>query len=202
MSSWLDTIPNLGVPGVPGVLPQKSASSDGTPEKCVGVPRVPQHQPRTPGTPHGNTGVPANKLKTLEEHPEHREHRKISEGEARATLGEWHRHLTALDFDTAPNGFTFKRWRQLCFDSWWLYEGYASQLVREGWSAHDVFGVLPWREGGGVLLDRLQGARNLKLDGSGRAFWSLSGATFQTSRGIGDELMSSGLRLVWDMPHR
>jgi hypothetical protein len=28
-----------------------------------------------------------------------------------------------------------------------------------------VFGVLPWHGSGGVLLGRLQGARNLKLDG-------------------------------------
>lgn len=116
-------------------------------------------------------------------------------------LREWHRSLSALDFDTAPAGLDLKRWRQLCEDSWWLYEGFASQLVREGWSECDCFGVLPWRPGGGALLDRLQGARNLKLDGEGRAFWSWSNSSvvMQTSRGVGDRLVSSGLVLVWGL---
>lgn len=41
MRDWLDAIPNLGVPGVPGVQPQKSAALTGTPEKMAGVPGVP-----------------------------------------------------------------------------------------------------------------------------------------------------------------
>jgi hypothetical protein len=117
----------------------------------------------------------------------------------RATLRDWHRHLSALDFDTAPEGSTLNRWRQLVEDAEYIYTGFGSQLVREGWSVLDVFGVLPWREGGGVLLDRLQGARNLKLDGEGRAFWTRFGVTFSTSRGMGDALASSGLRLVWEL---
>jgi len=116
-----------------------------------------------------------------------------------AILREWHRHLSALDFDTPPVGFTPQRWRQLCEDAWWLYENFASQLVREGWSALDVFGVLPWREGGGVLLDRLQGARNLRLDDGGRAFWTVHSVTLVTSRGMGEHLASSGLVLAWEL---
>lgn len=94
----------------------------------------------------------------------------VSDASARATLWKWHRRLLALDFDTAPEGFELQRWRQLCDDPWWLNENFASQLVRKGWSAHDIFGVLPWRPDDGVLLDRPQGARDLQLNGRGPAF--------------------------------
>jgi hypothetical protein len=118
---------------------------------------------------------------------------------ARELLRDWHRDLVGLDPLTAPNGFTRSRWHQLVDDSRWLYASFASQLVREGWSALDVFGVLPWRTGGGVLLDRLQGARNLKLDGEGRGYWSHHGVTSQTCRGMGATLVSSGLVLIWEL---
>lgn len=125
--------------------------------------------------------------------------RAISETQARTTLRHWHGRLRALDPLAPPEGFTMGRWQDLCDDSWWLYETWASQLVREGWSAQDVFGVVPLLPTGGVLLDRLRGARNVKLDGEGRAFWSLSGVTMQTCRGAADSLMSSGLVLVWEL---
>lgn len=41
MLDWLDAIPNLGVPGVPGVEPQKTVGFAGTPWKSAGVPGVP-----------------------------------------------------------------------------------------------------------------------------------------------------------------
>ena len=123
----------------------------------------------------------------------------ISQDKAADTLCDWDRYLLSLNFDTAPDEFTLNRWRQLVDDAEWIYEHFASQLVREGWSALDIFGVLPWREDGGVLLDRLQGARNLKLDGEGRAFWSRFGVTFSTCRGVGEHLVRSGLRLVWEL---
>lgn len=118
---------------------------------------------------------------------------------ASARLREWHAHIRQLDPLQPRRGLSMGRWQMLCDDAVWLYESFASQLVRERWSAHDVFGVLPWREGGGVLLDRLQGARNLKLDGQGRAFWKSMGVTIQTCRGAADSLMSSDLVLVWEL---
>lgn len=126
---------------------------------------------------------------------------RISENDARAILREWHGHLSGLDFNTAPDGLTLKRWRQLVDDAGYIYEGFGSQLVREGWDALDIFGVGLWRPDGVVLLDRLQGARNLLLDGEGRAFWSSFSVTFQTCRGIGKGLIGSGLRLVWEIPN-
>lgn len=58
---------------------------------------------------------------------------------------------------------------------------------------------LSWRPGGGVLLDRLQRARNLKLDREGRASWTQYSAKFQTCRGIGGHLISAGLKLIWEL---
>lgn len=115
-------------------------------------------------------------------------------------LKVWHSHLSALDFNRAPEPFELNRWRQIVEDAHWLYETWAAQLVRDGWSAHDIFGVLPWLPGGGVLLDRLQGARNLKLEG-GKAYWSWpwSSVVMQTCRGAGDGLVSSGLVLAWEI---
>jgi hypothetical protein len=113
---------------------------------------------------------------------------------------EWRAGLATLAYSAPPSGMTTMRWGQLLDDAEFIFNGFGEQLVREGWSAYDVFGVLPWRERGGVLLDRLQGARNLKLDGEGRAFWSHHGATMQTCRGAAESLIASGLMLVWELP--
>ena len=123
---------------------------------------------------------------------------RISEKQARATLRHWHSHLAPLDLHSPPDGFQPNRWAQLVEDSWWLYEAFGSQLAREGWDDLSAWGVLPWRDGGGVLLDRLQGARNLKLSGDGWAYWTSYGVTFSTCRGLGETLISSGLRLIWE----
>ena len=125
----------------------------------------------------------------------------VSSLDPASVLREWCAQLARLDPCQPPNGFTMARWHALCDDAWWISENFGLQLAREGWSALDIFGVLPWRPNGGVLLDRLQGARNLKLDGEGRAFWSSFGVTFQTSRGIGEGLVSSGLVLIWELDH-
>ena len=112
-------------------------------------------------------------------------------------LRDWHRHLAPLDFDCAPDGFARNRWRELCDDSWWIYENFAAQAVHDGWSAQDLFGVLPFRPGWGGLCDRLQGARNLKMGGE-RAAWSRFGVKDWACRGAGDDLIASGLVLIWE----
>jgi hypothetical protein len=114
------------------------------------------------------------------------------------TLREWHSHLAPLDYDSAPNGFTLQRWRELGEDSWWLYENFASRAVRDGWSAADLFGVLVPRPGWGGLCDRLQGARNLKMVGP-RAIWSRWGVPDSACIGSGDLLVSSGLVPIWGL---
>ncbi|MFZ1742503.1 MAG: hypothetical protein WAT93_06590 [Pontixanthobacter sp.] len=84
------------------------------------------------------------------------------------------------------------------YDESRLYENYASRAVRNGWSAHDLFGVLPWHPGWGGLCDRLQGARNLKMDRD-RALWSRRSIRDQTCRCAGDDLLASSLTLIWEL---
>lgn len=115
-----------------------------------------------------------------------------------AILREWHRHLVALDDSHAPDGHTLNSWQQACDDARWIYENFASQAMRNGWSAHDLFGVLPWHPGWSGLCDRLQGARNLKMGGE-RAAWTRFGVKDWTCRGAGDDLIASGLVLIWEI---
>lgn len=130
------------------------------------------------------------------------DHGKLpTDAEARVILRDWHGRLSALDPDAGPDGFDPRRWRRIVEDARWLYTAWGSQLAREGWSALDVFGVLPWREQGGGFVDRLDGSRDVRLDGRGRACWawSYSDVIFQAYRGGGDPVVSSGLILVWEM---
>lgn len=122
----------------------------------------------------------------------------ISEGLAKARLREWHAHLVQIEDCRAPEGFALGWWQQTCDDARWIYENFASRAVRDGWSAHDLFGVLPWHPGWGGLCDRLAGARNLKMD-QNRAAWSRFGVRDWTCRGAGDGLVSSGLLLIWKL---
>jgi hypothetical protein len=122
----------------------------------------------------------------------------ISDLRAGAILREWHGHLSMLDDCAAPLGFMLNRWQLLCDDACWIYENFASGAVRNGWSANDLFGVLPWHPGWGGLCDRLAGARNLKMD-QDRAAWSQFGVRDWTCRGAGDDLVSSGLVPIWEL---
>ena len=115
-----------------------------------------------------------------------------------ATLREWHSHLAPLDFNSAPDGFTLQRWRELHGDSWWIYENFASRALGDGWSAHDLFGVFVPRLGWGGLCDRLKGARNLKMAGP-KAIWSHWGVPDWICIGAGDSLISSGLVPIWEL---
>lgn len=118
--------------------------------------------------------------------------------DAPASLRSWHRHLSALDDCAAPLGFSLNRWQLLCDDACWIYENFASVAVRNGWSANDLFGVLPWHRGWGGLCDRLDGARNLKMDDC-RAAWSHFGVRDWTCPGAGDDLVPSGLVPIWEI---
>ena len=187
MPNWLDSIPNLRVPGVPGVLPQKTAGAHGTRAKCEGVPGVqPEH-----------LAISVNPQKSAMEHREHREH-LISEMVARKLLDEWHCYLAALDLHRVPEGFSLNRWAKLVEDCWWLYETHCSALVRDGWSALDLFGVFPMQAGWGGLADQVQGARTVAFDDTGRARWTRLGVKFWTVRGACEGLGVCDIRLVWD----
>lgn len=125
--------------------------------------------------------------------------RPISEAQARSTLRQWHRWLSPLDEHAPPTGFDPERWRVLKDDGWWIYECFASQAVHTGWSALDLFGVLPADHKLGGLVARLQGARNLKMGGQ-IAKWSSWGIADWTCATAGESLISSGITLIWELP--
>lgn len=179
MLDWLQPLSEIGVPGVLGVPPQKSATSSGTPLKSVGVPGVPEHRIGTPGTPAKSAGVPAKPLKLNEEHPEHREHLKNSE--VALILNEWHGQLAALDPYRAPDGWAPARWRQLVEDARWFIDKYGDQAARDRWDTSNVFGLWPGKPGWGGLVDRLSGSRSLVLTAD-RAHWRARGEVDRYNR--------------------
>lgn len=117
--------------------------------------------------------------------------RQVAEATAIGLLRTWHGRLNGVDQMTAPSGWEPGRWATLIDASLWLYENYASQAVRGGWTDLDLFGVLH-KPGRGGLADRLEGARNLKLSDD-RAVWSSRGVRETFARGYGDDLKRAGL---------
>lgn len=123
----------------------------------------------------------------------------VPEDVAVRRLKLWHGKLSALDHLTSPPHWSLGRWLDTVDASLWLYETFASQLVREGWTAADLFGVLPAYPGEGGLADRMGTARNLKLL-DGVAHWkALDGVHKQFPRGGGVDLAKGGLRLIWEI---
>ncbi len=163
MASWLDAIPNLGVPGVPGVQPQKTATFS-------------EHLTGTPGTPSGTPALNSNILKLLEEHREHLEHRK-NDG-----LQDWLRSFTRLDPCQPHEGFTMSRWQQLYDDAEWILETHGSHAYQNGWTAADLFGLWPDKPHWGGIADRMCGARSLAMDAD-RASWRSWGQVERFNRG-------------------
>jgi hypothetical protein len=126
------------------------------------------------------------------------QHAIVDDRLATIRLREWHAHLRRLDALKPPEGIPMGRWQGLCDDSWWLYENFASQAVRSGFSALDLFGVLPHEPKIGGLAALLTGARNLKLEGQ-KALWRQWGIKSWTCVGAGDVLVSSGLLPIWEL---
>jgi hypothetical protein len=156
-----------------------------------GCPAVPPPKDRDSGTvapkPGHSAGQQAGQSGILDE--------RI----AAAKLREWHARLSQLDVYEPPEGFDKMRWGTLLHDCWWLYETHASRLVRDGWTAADLFLVLPSQRGWGGLADRLQGARNVLFDDRGLAHWRRRGEKFSVGRGIGESLHDGGYRVVWSL---
>ncbi|WP_209348701.1 hypothetical protein [Pontixanthobacter sp. CEM42] len=108
-------------------------------------------------------------------------------------LKQWHSGLIAVDEFTAPVGVTMAHWLDLIDDAHWMYENFASQAVRQGWKALDLFGVVPDEVGVGGVADRLAGARNLKMH-SDVAVWSNFGVSRYYERG-----RCEGFHLLWEL---
>jgi hypothetical protein len=162
VSDWLDTIPNLGVPGVTGVTALKSKPFPVTPATAPGVTGVPEHLGVTPVTPPVTPGLSAKSLKSPHEHLEHLKHRQ-NDQDASGRLAEWRDGLQTLDPGRALHGLAPSRWRVLVDDADWLFEQFAAAAARDGWSAADLFGVLPDHDGWGGVADRLRGSRSLVM---------------------------------------
>jgi hypothetical protein len=214
MLDWLDAIPNLGVPGVPGVQPQKTATLSGTPAEVCGVPGVPEHLTRTPGTPAGTPEPSTKLLNCNEEHTEHQEHRKSQQPSAddapkppeplspMEALRICRLGLGSLDAEKPLHGLSIQRWDQLRVDSSWLLDLYAAQAFRDGWTVGELFGLWWWddagsmklKDGWGGIADRLRGSRSLVMTGD-TARWRMMNCHVadQLNRGAYPEL-----RPLWD----
>lgn len=117
----------------------------------------------------------------------------ISEHLAAARLREWRARLSKIDQFSPPSDFTLGGWLDLTDTAFWLYESHGAYAVRNGWSAHDLFGVRVGMPNLGGLADLLDGARNLKLDG-GKAHWTHLGVHCRMNIGCGD-----GCTLLWEL---
>jgi hypothetical protein len=109
----------------------------------------------------------------------------------------WRAALDGLDRETPLHGLDAQRWRELLRDARWLLDHFVQQAARDGWSAADLFGLLPGHDGWGGVADRLQGSRSLVMTAD-RASWRrmLTGTPDGFARGG-----SAMLRLVvlWEL---
>lgn len=105
----------------------------------------------------------------------------------------WHSKLSALDPLTVPDGFEAREWRQLIEDCHWLYEGFASAAVRDGWDAQALWGCWVGYAPAGGLAQQLRGSRQIVFDGP-RAVYRQWGVACPVNIGI-----ARGLRAVWEI---
>lgn len=103
------------------------------------------------------------------------------------TFREWSAALARLDLKSPLHGLTRSRWGHLVDDADWLLEHFGQQAAREGWSALDLFGVLPGRDAWGGIADRLRSSRSLVMSAD-RAAWRrvINGAPETYARGMGE----------------
>ena len=120
----------------------------------------------------------------------------VPEAVAVRRLDDWCVRLNKIDAFTSPPGWTLDQWLRAVDASTWLFENFAEQAVRSGWSALDLFGVLPKHNGVGGLADRIGDARNLKMS-DGLATWASVGTSHKLGRGWGD--YAEGIVPIWEV---
>lgn len=127
-----------------------------------------------------------------------------SRAQAVPLVRHWRAKLLALNPDAPPSGIEERRWRRLLEDADWIHAGYGEKLALEGWGEADVFGVSTRRPGGEVLLDRLDGARSLRVEDEGRAVWawSYTDVTMQAVRGYADRTPAGVIVPLWELVRR
>jgi hypothetical protein len=187
---WLDTLPDLRVPGVPA---QKSAVSAGTPRDSAGVPGVPEQERNTSEHRLASQGVPAKPLKVDEEHPEHLGTPKTCKqgfGDLPLDLLEG---LARLRVMARPSIARAEVWTAVVSDALWLAEaGCALQALKLGWGAGELFGVSAdagWQS----LAVWLDGRRHL-LIGEHTAFVDKGGW-----RAIYNRRVARNVTMLWEI---
>lgn len=75
----------------------------------------------------------------------------------------WTSALRSVDRCSPGWGLHPDRWVQLVDDARWLASAHGKAAAALGWTASDLFGIEPGRDGWGGLADRLEGARSIKL---------------------------------------
>ena len=151
---WLDLLPDLRVPGVTGVPPQKPEGFAGTPAKSQDVTSVPQ--PRLVHAAHVDTpqGVPHKTAEKRHVTPgtPGTPQSWIALGKLPEPIGGWARKLAALDPANAPPCLLHDRWRELLADADALLRHWGEKAIALGWADADLFSVPPgperWGRGG------------------------------------------------------
>ena len=107
-----------------------------------------------------------------------------------ALLKECGRALAGVDPHKPPDAYGLGRWLTLVDDAFWLFDQFGAQAVRDGWSAADLFGVLPGHDAWGGIADRLRGSRSLLVTAD-RACWRrvINDAPEQFNRGSYPDLV-------------
>lgn len=81
----------------------------------------------------------------------------------REALAGWRAQLDRLSLATPLHRLAADRWRRLVEDADWLLEHFGNAAARDGWSALDLFGVMPGRDAWGGIADRLRASRSLVM---------------------------------------
>ncbi|MCB4858411.1 hypothetical protein K7W03_02250 [Sphingobium sp. PNB] len=196
---WLDSLPDMRVPGVPGVPPQKTVGFAGTPSFSRGVPGVPEHQSEHLGTRNGTPIEERKALKNKEEHKEHQEHPKMKHGPV-FLLEEWERGVASLDPDRPLGGYDPDHWRRIVRDCDNLIADFGRGAAAMGWSTIDLFGFDP---AGGIvagLVRRLDGGRIVAMDDSCATYrWPFSDRTSRFARGYLENCLAQQFVPVWEL---
>jgi hypothetical protein len=113
-----------------------------------------------------------------------------------ANVGSCEAPLAGLKPNAPLHGLDASRWGELLRDADWLLENFTRQAARDGWSAADLFGVLPGHDGWGGVADRLRGSRSLVMTAD-LACWRRMHTGTPDSFARGASLMP-WLVLLWD----
>ena len=144
---WLDTLPDMRVPGVPGVPSCDDKDLAGTREQRARVPGVPDAHAGTRGTQSQADRVPAKALNCRKEHAEHQEHAETSGALGRdwglpPDLADALRRLENMPPPAKVNDREV--WGAVVRDALSLArDGWAAKALALGWEASDLFATGP-----------------------------------------------------------